>query len=134
MYYYATKQTHQFLKSTKNRVYIFGSCGGYNNFGDVIQLKDAIAFHRKRTGVEPVVVMFLGSLEGSFHVASFQRWYDVEHFIFLSPEHLDASDARLSPITEIRAGFPLHVYGGGFLNKFWGKDMIAAIRSMLQDW
>lgn len=133
MYYYADTKTRKFLESDKSRVYIFGSCGGYNNFGDVIQLKNAIDFHRKRTKLEPVVVMFLGSLEGSYHPEAFKRWYDVAHFIFLSPELLDASDAHLAPVEKIRSGFPLHVYGGGFLNKFWGKDMIEAIRSMVVD-
>ncbi len=133
MYYYASKNTERYLKTNKQWVYLFGSCGGYSNFGDVIQLKNAIMFHKQTTKLEPVVVMFLNALDGSQHPGRLQQWYDVEHFVFVSKEALDASDAGLYPLESVRVQRPMHVYGGGFLNHFWGGDMIEVISHLLDD-
>ncbi len=133
MYYYTSEQTAEYLKHTNDCVYLFGSCGGYSNFGDIIQLKNAIAFHKNVTNKEPVIVMFLNALQGPSHPVNLRKWYESEHFIFVSDVFVDAADLSLFPLQSLMAGSQLHIYGGGFLNRFWGDGMMEVIESLLKD-
>lgn len=133
MYYYATKETASFLRDNNDCIYLFGSCGGYSNFGDIIQLKNAVSFHKQVTKKEPVIVMFLEALEGRAHVKHLREWYDSQHFVFVTHKPWDASDSALYPLTTAMAGAQLHIYGGGFLNKYWGREMLEVVSSLLND-
>ncbi len=132
MYYYSNETTRKFLKSSKPRVYLYGSCTGYNNFGDIIQLKSTVLFHKRNTGLEPVIVMDLNSLTSSVHPQLLQSWYNTDYFIFLSSKAYDCSEAKLELITKVQSGGFLHVYGGGFLNQLWGKASVESIKSIIK--
>lgn len=131
-YYYADEQTANLLMSDERRVYLYGSCVGYNNFGDIIQLKNAIAFHKKETQITPVIIMHISSLEHPKHVQELKKWYSCDNFIFLSDEIVDASSVSLYPIQKITSNGILHMYGGGFLNKYWGKGIIEKISDIIE--
>lgn len=130
-FYYADKETAAFLSSSKERVYLYGSCMGTENFGDVIQLKNAIAYHRRTTKLEPVIIFLTYYLESDGHAKSFKNVYGCDNFIFISHKTVDASKSGLEPLADIARGGLLHVYGGGFLNKNWGDDHIAKISDLL---
>lgn len=130
-YYYSEKETADFLKTKNKRAYLYGSFVGYNNFGDIIQLKHAIDFHKQRTDLTPVIVLHLTSLESSHHVQELKRWYGCDHFIFISDKVFNTTDANLALIKKIQPGGLLHIYGGGFLNKYWGRGIIEKVIDML---
>lgn len=130
-YYYSDKDTEQLIESTKKRVYLYGGFGGYNNFGDIIQLKNTLWFYRQHTDIEPIILLHAAALEDPQHVAKFKRWFDCEYILFIADKYVDASEAGLAPIKKINTNGILHVYGGGFLNKYWGKGMIDKIHDMI---
>lgn len=132
MYFYGTSKTKEFLESSEPRVYLYGSCTGYNNFGDVIQLKNTILFHRRFTGLEPVVIMDLNSLTSANHPKLLESWYFSRYFVFVSSKNVDASEAELEKIQCVMSGGFLHIYGGGFLNQFWAKSSAASIESIIK--
>jgi hypothetical protein len=130
-YFYADQQTKEFLQSNAERVYLYGGSGGFSNFGDIIQLKGTILFHHQRTALAPVLVMFISSLEHSTYVSTLKHWYGCDHIIFVSNNLINATKSGLSLISAIAPGGLLHVYGGGFLNKYWGETMIENVRSFM---
>lgn len=130
-YYYTDEETSRFLRAKDRRVYLYGGYGGYNNFGDIIQLKNTINFYRQYVGIEPVIMLHITSLEGPGHVTQFKRWFNCKHLLFIADEYVDASDAGLNLVDEVGVNSLLHIYGGGFLNKYWGKGMIQKIQDMI---
>lgn len=133
MNYYAAKDTVKFLSKKQKKVYLYGSNMGYANFGDIIQLKNEIKFHKNVTGLEPVVFLRLDAPFGSEKHARNQAWYGTQHFVYMIGEDKGKKAFDLPRIKKIHSGAPLHVYGGGFLNGFWGKDMVGEIRHILED-
>lgn len=134
MNYYAAKDTVKFLAKKQKKVYLYGSNMGYANFGDIIQLKNEIKFHKNETGLEPVVMLRLEAPFGGAKHEQNQKWYGTQHFVYMTGEDRGkkAFDG-LQRVKKARPGAPLHVYGGGFLNGFWGKDMVGEIRHILED-
>ncbi len=132
MYFYSNQKTKELLESSKPRVYLYGSCTGYNNFGDIIQLKNTILFHKRFTGLEPIIIMDLNSLTSANHPKLLESWYHTSFFIFLSSKNVDANEADLIILQNVMSGGLLHVYGGGFLNHFWAKSSAAGIESILK--
>ncbi|HEY1085860.1 MAG TPA: hypothetical protein VGE34_04005 [Candidatus Saccharimonadales bacterium] len=130
-YYYTDEKTTKFLKSNEKRVYLYGGYGGYNNFGDIIQLKNTIYFYRQNTDIEPIIMLHAASLESSEHVEKFKKWFNCEYLLFVADKFVDASDAGISLVDKVSKNGLLHIYGGGFLNKYWGKGMIEKIQDMV---
>lgn len=131
--YYADSETLDFINSNEKKVYLYGSYGGYNNFGDIIQLKNTIMYYSGNTDYKPVVILHTSSLEYPGHVQKFKKWYNCEYFIFIADSHLDVSGTVLKRVDSVRSGSMLHVYGGGFLNGFWGRGSVEKIQAFKED-
>jgi len=120
MWFYADEATRALITGDRPIVYLYGGFEGFDNFGDILQLKSTIAFHRQRTGRAPVVVLSMAAWTAAGLQDSLANEFDADGFIFEDGELLDASSVGLAPITEVTAGALLHVYGGGYFNRFWG--------------
>lgn len=120
MFFYADADTRQVLQAVEPIVFLYGGFEGFENFGDVLQLKSAIAFHRQTTGLRPVLVLSLASCLSREVPDRIRAKYDVAGVIYEDGDLLDVSALALDPIEEVQAGALLHVYGGGYFNRFWG--------------
>lgn len=130
-FWYGDEATRRVLAGKGSRVLLLGSCGGYANFGDVLQLKGAIDWHRQHTRLDPVVVFHASAISDSGFVERQRRIYGVEAILLWSPKRYELSALGLAEISTTQHIERLHVYGGGFLNRFWGRGTVAIIESLI---
>jgi len=131
IHYYARERTAELLASTRPRVYLYGSYEGYNNFGDILQLKNTIRLHRQAGRFEPIMMVALESLIDADYPAALERWFEVEHVLYTSRESMDASAMGLVTLEEIARGGVMHLYGGGHLNSMWGRRHVDIASDLL---
>lgn len=124
---FANRDTARFLRGDGGRVYLYGGYEGFHNFGDVLQVKSMIRFHRATSGQEPIPVLALTSLTDRGFPDRIRTWLGVEHILWESDERVDARSADLEPLDRVRTGGYLHVYGGGYLNRNWGARRVEVL-------
>lgn len=106
----------------KSSVLLFGGFSGWLNWGDILQLKSWLIFYRQR-GFKITVLLEKECLSNTFHQEILKRIIK-ENFIFYDKGKFYDSQLRLLDRVEIDF---FHVYGGGFLNPYWGKNKIEII-------
>jgi len=100
-------------------VLLLGGFTGYQNFGDILQLKHAISFHKSITGLKPVVICDIACIPGPGYPEKLHERLGVDYIIFFSREYCDAVALNLK-VMESPVHIPyFHTYGGGFLNRYW---------------
>ena len=129
-YLYCDERSRKALGDDRPAVLLLGSYLGYANFGDILQLKGAISWHRKVTGLQPVLICDAASITGQQFAGQLLEWFDIAAVIFTSTTPLDLRPAGLEPIPSKTAIAYLHMYGGGFLNRYWGRGMIDLAESL----
>lgn len=129
---YCDDATRAALSESGAKVLLLGSYGGFSNFGDVLQLKGAIAWHRSTTGLEPVVCCHTTAVPDSGFCDRQRSWLGVRAILYWSPDLLDMSAVGLRELTGTIALPHLHVYGGGFLNRFWGAGTLTSIERVIE--
>ena len=120
MHFYADEATRELLASPEPKVLLYGGFEGFDNYGDVIQAKGSVDFHRERTGLAPIMIVSMAAWTDPELLQRLRENYDVRGFIFEDGAWRDTSAVGLAPIRRIHAGALLHVYGGGYFNEFWG--------------
>lgn len=120
MHFSADEVTRELLASQTPTVLLYGGFEGFENYGDVLQLKSAIAFHRRHTGLQPVIVVSMAGWTWPGFLAKLYDDYDIAGVVFEDGELLDTAELGLDIIREVQAGALLHIYGGGYFNEFWG--------------
>ncbi|MEO7720544.1 MAG: hypothetical protein ABIS08_01355 [Pseudolysinimonas sp.] len=120
MYFYADAATQRVLRASESIVLLYGGFEGFENYGDVLQLKSTIEFHRRTTGLRPVLVVSLACCLSRDVPEQIRAKYNVDGVIYEDGDLLDVAALGLAPIDMVRGGALLHVYGGGYFNRFWG--------------
>ena len=125
---YTRSTTKEFLTNPNSKaVYLYGSNMGYSNFGDILQLKNEIWYHQKMGKFTPIVFLRLNAPYGYGHEPQNLEWFNVEHICYIADDNIK----KPKGLQEIKPGSVtphlFHVYGGGFLNSFWGKEMLNEI-------
>ena len=120
MHFYGDARTRRAIRVKEPMVLLYGGFEGFENYGDVLQLTSTISFHRKTTGLRPILVVSLASCLSADVPEQLRAKYDVDGVIFEDGELLDVSALELEPLTDVQAGALLHVYGGGYFNRYWG--------------
>jgi len=120
MHFYGDARTRRAIRAKEPMVLLYGGFEGFENYGDVLQLTSTISFHRKTTGLRPILVVSLASCLSADVPEQLRAKYDVDGVIFEDGELLDVSALELEPLTDVQAGALLHVYGGGYFNRYWG--------------
>jgi hypothetical protein len=120
MHFFADVPTRELLASPTPTVLLYGGFEGFDNFGDILQLKGAIDFHRRYTGLQPVLVATMAAWTWPGLLEKLRADYDLAGVVFEDPEPLDGRELGLDVIREVQAGALLHIYGGGYFNAFWG--------------
>ncbi len=125
VFWYADAATRGLVDGGKPAVLLLGGYQGYANFGDVVQLKGAIRFHREKTGLEPVILCDLASLTDRSLIERMRAWFGVDGLLFWSFAAMTVDGLGLAPLESSARIAHLHMYGGGFLNRTWGAGMLA---------
>ena len=112
-------------------VLLLGGFTGYQNFGDILQLKHAISFHKNTTGLTPVVICDIESIVGPDYPAKLYKIFAVDCIIFYSREYYDVEALNLK-VMESPVRIPyFHIYGGGILNKYWGEWYLSLVPDVI---
>lgn len=124
----------------KRVVFLAGGYDGYYyNFGDLLQLNGALNWHKKE---DPNALLcpliHLAPVSNKAFVEELSSFFRTSDFIFFAFEEEDFKEkvAKLSlePL-QLTAKLPtivFHLYGGGFLNRFWGEFKLKEIEGVLE--
>lgn len=104
---------------------------GYNNFGDILQIKGAIKFHRERTGLLPVLVLAVEAISDESFIHNLRRWFNVDAIVFVSNSVYEAANLGLQLLTCVYVVRNVHLYGGGLLNKYWGEYLLRVVEKLI---
>jgi hypothetical protein len=133
VFMYGDLVTVDILHKDIPKILLFGGYLGYNNFGDILQLKGAINYHTNSTMLEPVVVCTVGSIHDIDFLSRLRKWFGVRAFIFIQDQPVDASLINLHLIDKALPIEYIHVYGGGFLNRMWGETCLRLIEGLIEN-
>ncbi|MEP0841111.1 MAG: hypothetical protein HRF43_00175 [Phycisphaerae bacterium] len=131
-FFYADEATRERLARPGPRVLLVGGYGGFGNFGDVLQLKGALAWHRSAGEREPVVVCHACAIPDAGYCGRLRRWFGVREVLFWSPEALDLGVIGLERVMGAAPIAHLHVYGGALLNRYWGATAVGIIEGLIE--
>lgn len=140
--FFATESTLAKLRSSHRVAILFGSFSGCWNFGDVAQLLGAIQWHRSQQVQVGDTVCPIAALTSAQDMDRLVLVFGVQEWIFYEYYEDDSAAPDKLPIegyTLHRVGDALssrqsifHVYGGGFLNRFWGTWQLRLIEDVLR--
>jgi len=133
VYMYGDLETVDILNKDIPKVILFGGYLGFNNFGDILQLKGAIKYHTNISMLEPVVVCQVGSIPDTGFLSRLRKWFGVRAFIFVQAEPVNLALLNLHFIDNALPIDHLHVYGGGFLNSMWGDFCLRLIEGLIDN-
>ena len=133
-FFFLDQASQKILKNDRPKVLLYGGDSGNGNFGDILQLKSTIAFHRKKSGLLPVVLFDVGNVSDPGYVERMKDFYGVDAIVLMGPELYDFSQSGidLHPLREIRDLSLLHFYGGGMLNEFWGEEVLHRLQYLIE--
>jgi aerobic-type carbon monoxide dehydrogenase small subunit (CoxS/CutS family) len=141
-YKYNMKEDLQIYVATKGGcedfldidILFYGGFKGYWNFGDVIQLESNLL--RARASCHDPEPKFAICVDANVifskrDVDYFLRRFNITHLIMLGTDC--GKSSGLIPINDLKVKTKIfHIYGGGFLNEYWGESTIAEIKILKQ--
>lgn len=139
--FYALPKTKVKLESSLKRIILLtGSFNGYWNFGDLLQLRGAIRWYEINYPEDLVCpFLHLKTIANHKDLELLNRLFATEYWLFYAHhEEIDANQQTealgLEPLKVLnnQAQALLHVYGGGFFNRFWGHWMLSLIEQLLR--
>lgn len=129
---YADISSLEFFKTIDRKAILVGSDFGYSNFGDVLQLKSTIEFHKERLRLEPIPVYSIEAISDSTFVETMKAKIGVNGILFISAVPIDVSLLNIELLEEIRNIGVIHLYGGGMLNALWGDYVLKVIEFFVE--
>jgi hypothetical protein len=126
--FFATESLLTKLLSSHRVAILFGSFSGCWNFGDVAQLLGALRWHSEQRVVDTVCpIASLPSVQDMdrlVNVLGVQEWIFYKYYEddSTAPAKLSLGGYTLYRVEDALSSRQsiFHVYGGGFLNRFWG--------------
>lgn len=133
IYLYATESSLDVLLDSRQKLILIGSDFGYGNFGDVVQHLGAVSVARECERYAIVSVMAANAIGRSSLPAWAIGVYGVDAIVYVAeyPLILEGASPDLKLVGGIRNVSVVWLYGGGFLNDFWGEYMLSAARYFL---
>lgn len=132
-YLYADAETRQILENSSRKILLVGGCFGYSNFGDILQLKGSVNFHKSMQRFSPIPVFAMEAISGPGYIAHAKKVYGVEGILFVSQRFFEAEQAGLFLQADFCGMDAMHLYGGGFLNEKWGSYVLSVAEFLLQN-
>ncbi|SNB46630.1 hypothetical protein [Geobacter sp. DSM 9736] len=134
IFMYGDQHTADILQTDVPKVILFGGYLGYNNFGDILQLKEAIKFHESVTKLTPVVICHINSIPDDYFQHRLRNWFNAAAFIFVHDHPMN--NLEMLNLCLVEKSFPIknmHLYGGGFLNRYWGEYFLKLVEGLIQN-
>lgn len=131
---WATEADRERLAGAESALFLVGSYDGSGNYGDVLQLASAIEVASGVAG-SPLVVAVVEHETRRHHGElrrRYERIFGDAAFAFFQDEAGEADDG-LVPLPESAAqpaGVVVYVYGGGYLNGWWGARKAAHVAAV----
>ena len=122
--FFISPENNYRLSNESNSVLLIGGFGGWWNFGDVLQLKSTLD---RYVGYERIILVHLSSVIEEKSLSKLKDVFSDAIPLFYGSESQAKTFEDLygielqEPEVNLKV---LHVYGGGFLNEFWGKGII----------
>ncbi|WP_267145487.1 coiled-coil domain-containing protein [Myxococcus dinghuensis] len=141
--FFATPSTLKKLYSPDStKVLLAGGFNGYWNFGDMLMLQGVVRWHQARPENEVVAPLHeLGRVADTQYLEQLRRVMGAEDFVVYTAESgpeavRKAVELGLEPVVpqHLRGASRMHVYGGGYFNRFWGENMLALLEATLRAW
>jgi hypothetical protein len=137
--FFATESLLTKLLSSHRVAILFGSFSGCWNFGDVAQLLGALRWHSEQRVVDTVCpIASLPSVQDMdrlVNVLGVQEWIFYKYYEddSTAPAKLSIAGYTLYRVEDALSSRQsiFHVYGGGFLNRFWGAWQLRLIEDAL---
>jgi hypothetical protein len=127
--WYVDEEAWQDRPSGDRAVLLVGGYQGFANFGDVLQLKGVVRWHRQVSGLEPIVVLSTTSIaDRGFHVR-LRSWLGVRQLVYWSERPLDVEAVGLTELRRAPAIGHLQVFGGECLASRWLGVFLTLIES-----
>lgn len=133
VFMYGDEEVVDILNRDIPKVILFGGYLGYSNFGDILQLKESIKFHTTISMLEPVVICNVIAIPDKDFLSRLRNWFGVRAFIFVHDHFVDLTSLNMHLIENVISIENLHVYGGGFLNRYWGDHFLKLIEGLLNN-
>lgn len=128
---YADQDTLDLLNSTQKKSILIGGDFGYANFGDILQLKGTINFHRATQAGEPIPLYSLSAISGPDYIDRIKRDLGLRGLLFFTGQPTDTRALNMIPVSQITNATILHLYGGGMLNSMWGDQVLKVVEHFL---
>jgi hypothetical protein len=110
-------------------VLLVGGYQGFANFGDVLQLKGVVRWHRRVTRLEPIVVLSTTPVTDRGLHDRLRSWLGVRQLVYWSERPLEVEPLGLTELREAPAIGHLHVFGGECLASRWLDTFLPLIES-----
>jgi len=134
-----------YQNSPKRIVFLAGGYDGYYfNFGDLLQLKGAINWHKKENPDAFILpIIHLAPVPNKTFIKELSAYLGTSDFLFYAfPEEISRKDFK-EKIVQLsfepmrlfskEPSLIFHVYGGGFFNRFWGEFKLKEIEMVLDN-
>lgn len=118
---YGNAATQRVMSGSEPVVYLYGGYEGFDNLGDVLQLKGTIAFHRSVSTSPVVIVLSLSAFTHDRVGEQISEHFDADGILWEDGDRLGVENLDLTEVQEVMAGGLLHVYGGDYFNRYWGE-------------
>jgi len=115
------------MDTTKKSVFLIGGFVGWWNFGDFMQLKSILLLYKNK-GYFPYVFVFSETVKNEENFRFLKNIFSDVCFVSLMD---DAYKLREWVKPSVENMDVLHLYGGGFLNEYWGKSIIEVVERAL---
>ncbi|MFN3406130.1 MAG: hypothetical protein ACK40E_00135 [Caldimicrobium sp.] len=116
----------------KKKCLLIGGYGGYGkNFGDIIQAKSIIKLYIEKDFI-PFILLHFQAIKEVDTLEEYKELFPEAILLFWSNYDAEVPyDVLVKNPMSIDFDI-LHLYGGGFLNEYWGKVMIESVEKSFQ--
>lgn len=126
-------------ESASRIIFLAGGFNGYLNFGDLLQLRGALRWHKQHwPGAVLCPLLHLRTVSDEKTLRDLIDFFGTPHWLLYAHHDEDDASGRAAALGLEPVKIPdnlnpliLYVYGGGFFNGFWGRWMLDLIEAVL---
>ena len=130
---YADPESQAILSEDSEKLILLGSDFAYGNFGDILQHTNSLEFAKKNKRYRTISIFAAEAISSPEFPQWARQHYGTDAIIFVSAVPYFFRDAapNVDLVTKIRGISGIWMYGGGFLNAFWGEFVLGVVEYFL---
>lgn len=132
-YFYVARSDLERLRGAGNKIILIGSDFGYGNFGDILQHCNVVGKIKEFSDLVVVSVFSTNAIGFRDFPVWAKNNYNSDIILYASdyPLIFDGFSPDLVFLDRIDFVSAVYMYGGGFLNKFWGDFVLGVTEFIL---